>query len=77
MQSLHGLITTEEQSQLHCVQKHRKLYPDCKKESLKIILIRHILIIMNIILNVFIFPFNLLLHLSLIYLHIKCDKKDT
>lgn len=38
MQDFHGLITAkEEQKQflLRCVQEHRNLYPDCKKETLK------------------------------------------
>ena len=38
MQDFHGKITAnEEQKQylLCCVQEHRKLYPDCKKETLK------------------------------------------
>lgn len=38
MQDFHGKITAkEEQKQylLRCVQEHRKLYPDCKKETLK------------------------------------------
>ena len=39
MQDFHGkIIAKEEQKQYHlcCVQEHRKLYPDCKKETLKI-----------------------------------------
>ena len=39
MQYFHGKITAkEEQKQylLRCVQEHRKLYPDCKNEILKI-----------------------------------------
>ena len=38
IQHLYGKITAkEEQKQylLRCVQEHRKLYPDCKKETLK------------------------------------------
>lgn len=38
MQDFHGLITAkEEQKQflLRCVQEHRNLYPDCKKDTLK------------------------------------------
>lgn len=38
MQDFHGLITAEEEQKqflLRCVQEHRKLYPDCKKETLK------------------------------------------
>ena len=38
MQDFHGKITAnEEQEQylLRCVQEERKLYPDCKKETLK------------------------------------------
>lgn len=38
MQDFHGLITAkEEQKQylLRCVQEHRRMYPDCKKETLK------------------------------------------
>ena len=38
MQDFHGKITAKEgqkQYLLHCVQKHRKLYPDCKKETVK------------------------------------------
>ena len=38
MQDFHGLITAkEEQKQylLRCVQEHRNMYPDCKKETLK------------------------------------------
>ena len=38
MQDFHQKITAkEEQKQylLRCVQEHRKLYPDCKKETIK------------------------------------------
>lgn len=38
MQDFHGLITAkEEQKQflLRCVQEHRMIYPDCKKQTLK------------------------------------------
>lgn len=38
MQDFHGKITVnEEQKQylLRCVQEHRNLFPDCKKETLK------------------------------------------
>ena len=38
MQDFHGkIMAKEEQKQylLLCVQEHRKLYPDCKKETLK------------------------------------------
>ena len=38
MQDFPGKIMAKaEQKQylLHCVQEHRKLYPDCKKETLK------------------------------------------
>lgn len=38
MQDFHGLITAkEEQKQflLRCVQEHRNIYPDCKKDTLK------------------------------------------
>lgn len=38
MQDFHGLITADEEQKqflLRCVQEHRKLYPDCKKETLK------------------------------------------
>ncbi|PZC70348.1 hypothetical protein B5X24_HaOG203024, partial [Helicoverpa armigera] len=38
MQDFHGLITAkEEQKQflLRCVQEHRNVYPDCKKETLR------------------------------------------
>lgn len=38
MQDFHGLITAEEEQKqflLRCVQEHRKMYPDCKKETLK------------------------------------------
>ncbi|XP_017468775.1 PREDICTED: uncharacterized protein LOC108360842 [Rhagoletis zephyria] len=38
MQDFNGLITAEEEQKqflLRCVQEHRKLYPDCKKKTLK------------------------------------------
>lgn len=38
MQDFHGLITADEEQKqclLQCVQEHRKLYPDCKKDTLK------------------------------------------
>ncbi|XP_055916769.1 uncharacterized protein LOC129949371 [Eupeodes corollae] len=38
MQDFHGLITVEEEQKqflLRCVQEHRKIYPDCKKATLK------------------------------------------
>lgn len=38
MQDYHGLLTTDEEQKqfvLRCVQDHRKMYPDCKKETLK------------------------------------------
>lgn len=38
MQDFHGLITVEEEQKqflLRCVQEHRKVYPDCKKLTLK------------------------------------------
>lgn len=38
MQDFHGLVTAEEDQKqflLRCVQEHRKLYPDCKKQTLK------------------------------------------
>ena len=38
MQIFHGIITAdEEQTQflLRCMQEHIKMYPDCKKETLK------------------------------------------
>ena len=38
MQDFHGLITADEEQKqflLRCVQEHRKMYPDCKKETLK------------------------------------------
>jgi len=38
MHDFNGLITTEEEQKqflLRCVQEHRKLYPDCKKTTLK------------------------------------------
>lgn len=38
MQDFNGLITAEEEQKqflLRCVQEHRKLYPDCKKSTLK------------------------------------------
>lgn len=38
MQDFHGLITVEEEQKqflLRCVQEHRKIYPDCKKQTLK------------------------------------------
>ena len=38
MQEFHGLITVEEEQKqflLRCVQEHRKIYPDCKKQTLK------------------------------------------
>nr|CAH7766541.1 unnamed protein product [Callosobruchus chinensis] len=38
MQVFHGLITVEEEQKqflLPCVQEHRNIYPDCKKQTLK------------------------------------------
>ncbi|CAH2091214.1 unnamed protein product [Euphydryas editha] len=38
MQDFHGLITVEEEQKqfiLRCVQEHRKIYPDSKKQTLK------------------------------------------
>ncbi|XP_061705695.1 uncharacterized protein LOC133516690 [Cydia pomonella] len=38
MQDFHGLITADEEQKqflLRCVQEHRKLYPDCKKATLR------------------------------------------
>lgn len=38
MQNFHGLITADEEQKqflLRCVQEHRKMHPDCKKETLK------------------------------------------
>jgi hypothetical protein len=38
MQDFHGLVTAEEEQKqflLRCVQEHKKLYPDCKKATLK------------------------------------------
>lgn len=38
MQDFNGLITADEEQKqflLRCVQEHRKLYPDCKKTTLK------------------------------------------
>lgn len=38
MQDFHGLITVEEEQKqflLRCVQEHRQVYPDCKKQTLK------------------------------------------
>lgn len=38
MQDFHGLITVEEEQKqflLRCVKEHRRLYPDCKKDTLK------------------------------------------
>lgn len=38
MQAFHGLITVEEEQKqflLRCVQEHRQIYPDCKKQTLK------------------------------------------
>ena len=38
MQDFHKKITAKEEEKqylLCCVQEHRKLYPDCKKETLK------------------------------------------
>lgn len=38
MQDFHGLITADEEQKqflLRCVQEHRKMYPDCKKDTLK------------------------------------------
>jgi hypothetical protein len=38
MQDFHGKITAKEEQKwylLRCVQEHRKLYPDCKKKTLK------------------------------------------
>ncbi|XP_017475134.1 PREDICTED: uncharacterized protein LOC108365587 [Rhagoletis zephyria] len=37
MQDFHGLITADEEQKqflLRCAQEHRKMYPDCKKETL-------------------------------------------
>lgn len=38
MQDFNGLLTVKEDQKqyvLRCVQEHRRLYPDCKKETLK------------------------------------------
>ena len=38
IQDFHGLITAEEEQKqflLRCVQEHKNLYPDCKKNTLK------------------------------------------
>lgn len=38
MQDFHGHITAEEEQKqflLRCVQEHRNLFPDCKKQTLK------------------------------------------
>lgn len=38
IQDFHGLITAEEEQKqflLRCVQEHRNLYPNCKKQTLK------------------------------------------
>ena len=38
MQDFHGLITVEEEQNqflLRCLQEHRQVYPDCKKQTLK------------------------------------------
>src|SRR5215469_11455777 len=38
MQDFHGLITVEEEQKqflLCCIQEHRQVYPDCKKQNLK------------------------------------------
>ena len=38
MQDFHGLITVEEEQQqfvLRCVQEHRKIHPDWKKQTFK------------------------------------------
>lgn len=38
MQDFHGLITIEEEQKqflLRCVQEHRRMFPDCKKKTLK------------------------------------------
>lgn len=38
MQDFHGLITVQEEQKqflLRCVQEHRQVYPDCKKQTLK------------------------------------------
>ena len=38
MKIFHGKITAKEEEKqylLRCVQEHRKLYPDCKRETLK------------------------------------------
>lgn len=38
MQDFHGLMTVDEEQKqflLRCVQEHRKMYPDCNKETLK------------------------------------------
>ncbi|XP_046408122.1 uncharacterized protein LOC124172701 [Ischnura elegans] len=38
IQDYHGVITVEEEQKqflLRCVQEHRKIYPDCKKQTLK------------------------------------------
>lgn len=38
MQDFHGLITVQEEQKqflFRCVQEHRQVYPDCKKQTLK------------------------------------------
>lgn len=38
IQDFHGLITADEEQKqflLRCVQEHRKMYPDCKRETLR------------------------------------------
>jgi len=38
MEDFHGTLTKDDKKSellLQCIQEHRKLYPDCKKETLK------------------------------------------
>lgn len=38
MQDFHGLLTVQEEQKqflLRCVEEHRQMYPDCKKQTLK------------------------------------------
>jgi hypothetical protein len=37
MEDFHGTLTKYDKSELllQCIQEHRRLYPDCKKETLK------------------------------------------
>ena len=38
MEDFHGTLTKDDKKSellLQCIQEHRRLYPDCKKETLK------------------------------------------